>query len=723
MSQRSPQDSNPMSLPSAHDQWPQFYTIPAEPPHPQASAFTNYLPSSSYTTPWTNTSVSSIPQQKTLPSSSSTTQLHPAYSYEFDRPQSSVSYATTSNYVGSMQANSALEEWDSGPHEVSYETSSIVESDTGSSYPAAEIDADGESSTDSRHTSVPASISTVEDLTASQPFVKMEPDDPDGRFIMELSAFPTPTADHLVSSSKLSPTSTISDAHTKSAFSQSQAPPTEVPLRATQASKEMRRMMGVFRLNPFAMHSLSLGGCEDGEAIAKGKGGNGDVGHGLPIPGAASWCGGEARPLDEEPLIFEFQLDVVGRDSDEGNLTKGEEIPSSLEASSGSLGLGVNEVSQLRPFSPSFQLNRDDEAELKIESFQEDSDDIGDDEHSTTWADAECNDSPETYEAVTVAQPTEIQPGECSRSQSTQSRGFEQRQVHLATSPNVHLPSSSFGWDTVAQHYASLEGDESQQSIHDAAPRVQLAYGGLPQRSPRLHPSMLMLSNPTNRVLTQKIATSHPYLRKNPQQAYQVPASPDRSCAPHPQPHRHHTHASPTLPLLNMSTHHSKPHHLTHFVPPEQNRRSTYHGHYPGDRYGPAECPDEAAHRRPIAIHDHATPAPMPPHSGRLGGDTPMVSRYHPTSYMHPGRGYQDLSRDHGIYGPPRHSNSVNTEGHVSTYTQPLSNVSHLLVPEISAGSDRIRVLDGDCQWRRCKSLRAGLPCPSPRWYCHPREF
>ncbi|KAJ7820988.1 hypothetical protein B0H14DRAFT_3146880 [Mycena olivaceomarginata] len=33
------------------------------------------------------------------------------------------------------------------------------------------------------------------------------------------------------------------------------APPTEVPLRATQASARMRRMMGVFRLNPFAMHA------------------------------------------------------------------------------------------------------------------------------------------------------------------------------------------------------------------------------------------------------------------------------------------------------------------------------------------------------------------------------------------------------------------------------------------------------------------------------------
>jgi hypothetical protein len=44
-------------------------------------------------------------------------------------------------------------------------------------------------------------------------------------------------------------------------------------------------MMGVFRLNPFAMHS------------GEGRG---------FMP--ALWCGG--GPLEEEPLIFEFQLDI-----------------------------------------------------------------------------------------------------------------------------------------------------------------------------------------------------------------------------------------------------------------------------------------------------------------------------------------------------------------------------------------------------------------------------
>lgn len=77
--------------------------------------------------------------------------------------------------------------------------------------------------------------------------------------------------------------------------SASLAPPTEVPLRATQASKAMRKMMGVFRLNPFSMHE---GG---GQAMS-------------------TWMGEDAGPLDEEPQVFEFQLDVGYRDPDEEEL-------------------------------------------------------------------------------------------------------------------------------------------------------------------------------------------------------------------------------------------------------------------------------------------------------------------------------------------------------------------------------------------------------------------
>lgn len=72
-----------------------------------------------------------------------------------------------------------------------------------------------------------------------------------------------------------------------SAPTSSLAPPTEVPLRATQASKAMRRMMGVFRLNPFSMHDSSM-------------------------QSTSTWTGEEAGPLEEEPQMFEFQLHVPG---------------------------------------------------------------------------------------------------------------------------------------------------------------------------------------------------------------------------------------------------------------------------------------------------------------------------------------------------------------------------------------------------------------------------
>ncbi|KAJ7108702.1 hypothetical protein C8R44DRAFT_937843 [Mycena epipterygia] len=101
-------------------------------------------------------------------------------------------------------------------------------------------------------------------------------------------------------------------------FPQSLAPPTEVPLRATQASAPMRRMMGVFRLNPFAMHAHG--------------------GRGVPEP----WAGGVARPLDEEPRIFEFQLELA------------EEMVPKVEDGFDTTGL--------RAFSPDFELDTEQDS-------------------------------------------------------------------------------------------------------------------------------------------------------------------------------------------------------------------------------------------------------------------------------------------------------------------------------------------------------------------------
>lgn len=107
-------------------------------------------------------------------------------------------------------------------------------------------------------------IADPESIGGSSSSVKVEPDD-DG-FIQDLthqSSSPPPPFEHLV-------------------------PPTEVPLRATQASKEMRKLMGVFRLNPFSMHH---GG-----------------GRGVSAP---LWNGEDAGPLEEPPSFIEYQLEGV----------------------------------------------------------------------------------------------------------------------------------------------------------------------------------------------------------------------------------------------------------------------------------------------------------------------------------------------------------------------------------------------------------------------------
>nr|QHB50194.1 hypothetical protein [Sparassis latifolia] len=90
--------------------------------------------------------------------------------------------------------------------------------------------------------------------------IKPEPSDPDSDFIFELEpASPPPTdPDHLSSC-------------------------TEVPLRATNASPAMRKMMSVFRLHPFAVHNGR------GAAVAA-----------VPLV--------DVGPLTEEPIMVEFQV-------------------------------------------------------------------------------------------------------------------------------------------------------------------------------------------------------------------------------------------------------------------------------------------------------------------------------------------------------------------------------------------------------------------------------
>lgn len=182
----------------------------------------------------------------------------------------------------------------------------------------------------------PTAIADANEAPSRSPSpVKVEQDEPDGRFIMELTAYRPNRR-----SSSTSPLSSPGLNTLDFGAGQSHAPPAEVPLRATQASKEMRRMMGVFRLNPFAMHSLSVGS-DDGPSI------------GPQETSAPSWCG-EPGPLEEEPVILEFQLNIPG-------LSPSSDDPESIPATDPPLEESIPEIDEthLRPFSPSFELPSD----------------------------------------------------------------------------------------------------------------------------------------------------------------------------------------------------------------------------------------------------------------------------------------------------------------------------------------------------------------------------
>ncbi|THH22543.1 hypothetical protein EUX98_g8156, partial [Antrodiella citrinella] len=98
---------------------------------------------------------------------------------------------------------------------------------------------------------------------------------------------------------------------------------TTVPLRATQASKEMKRMMGVFRLNPFAVHNgvkVSMGVSFDddaGSSIGGGKKGKGKDSKDKDEGPCLTWLGEEVGPLKEEPVHIEWQLPGWPTDEDE----------------------------------------------------------------------------------------------------------------------------------------------------------------------------------------------------------------------------------------------------------------------------------------------------------------------------------------------------------------------------------------------------------------------
>ena len=210
-------------------------------------------------------------------------------------------------------------------------------------------------SSESRQTSPPASVSVTSSL---HPSVKVEPEDLDVCFIMELPS--------------MSPSLALS----VSGMNQIFAPPTEVPLRATQAPPKMREMMNVFRLNPFTMHS------------GEGRG---------VMP--ALWYGG--GPLEEEPTTHEYQLDsyvpdVPGdKQFDHAGITSG-----SSESPTDSLG--SEEEAQLRSFSPSFDLHPEDLGSDIGEEHEQERENCTDPDQQYEWSDVECGNQSEVDTSSTT---------------------------------------------------------------------------------------------------------------------------------------------------------------------------------------------------------------------------------------------------------------------------------------------------------------------------------
>ncbi|KAJ8514637.1 hypothetical protein ONZ45_g7853 [Pleurotus djamor] len=93
---------------------------------------------------------------------------------------------------------------------------------------------------------------------------------------------------------------------------------TEVPIRAGSAPEEMKKLMHILRLDPFTMHN--------------------GVDRGIVAPSRP-----EPGPLTEEPIMFEFQLEIHGSDDENEDDIDG--VPG--------LPTGI----KLRAFSPDFELD------------------------------------------------------------------------------------------------------------------------------------------------------------------------------------------------------------------------------------------------------------------------------------------------------------------------------------------------------------------------------
>lgn len=409
----------------------------------------------------------------------------PSYAFRSDRHRSPSSHASASENTG----------WDSpksSAGELEYPEHSLSMNDQ-DGY------TDQSPQAGSRHPSLPTSANISSSLQAA---VKVEPEEPDGCFILELSGSPAKTGGGMGLSA---PAALL--AYSRSLLSQSLAPPTEVPLRATQANKEMRTMMGVFRLNPFSMHSLSVN-LEDGMGVRD------DADWEDP---QSPWSGGEAHPLEEEPVMFEFQLNLNNdeapgvestpekrRSEISGRILEGR---TSLETlSSGpyarstapSQALTATDEAQLRSFSPSFSLHPEDydhertpyednaRHALQSQDDHEDQDredqDRDQDQQSEAWGDVDYTSRSEVDSSSTTTRSVHTPFHDSPQAiPSYVDTTYEHHPMH---SPSFQLSA----WDAVnEQYHEDHHFANASTSIMPFKPAM--AFGAAGMRLPRLHTS------------------------------------------------------------------------------------------------------------------------------------------------------------------------------------------------------------------------------------------
>jgi hypothetical protein len=130
--------------------------------------------------------------------------------------------------------------------------------------------------------------------------IKPDPDGPES-FAAEFDEPPSPPVSTSPAASCGTPPSPPSFVPTHA--SQLEAPPvqSEVPLRATGASPAMRRMMGVFRIDPFALHDGVHTAKRPGMVAALAEDENEDARE-------LCWNGEEVGPLKDDSVVVEFQV-------------------------------------------------------------------------------------------------------------------------------------------------------------------------------------------------------------------------------------------------------------------------------------------------------------------------------------------------------------------------------------------------------------------------------